>query len=148
MIAEDVLKQKIRPLDLDYYRNIRLIPTERPIFREVTIDFEETLRYAIEHRPDLRSAKIGIKSSDLSIAYQKNQLLPKLDISANISLSGLGSENHRAWKPIRDADYPSWQVQISLEFPLGNRAAKSKYQKGPGRTQKSHRSSIVILKAW
>jgi outer membrane protein TolC len=89
----------------------------------------ENLRYALEHRPDIHAARLSLQSAGINVAYQKNQLLPKLDLSANLGITGVGDKSPRGWESLRDGEFPSWQVKLSLEIPLGNRGAKSKYAK-------------------
>lgn len=127
--AEDKIKQLMRPLDLQYYRNVRLIPTEVPVFKEITVDFEETLRFAIDHRPDLQQSKLSLQNTCYQIDFQKNQLLPRLDASASFGLAGIGDTPVDAWRQVRESDFPRWQVALTLEIPLGNRAAASQYER-------------------
>lgn len=127
--AEDRLKQLIRPLDIEYYKSARLIPTEQLEFHEMPIHFEEVLQFAMANRPDIARSKLGIDSASLQVEREKNQLLPSLDLSASVGYSGLGRSSSEAWKPVRDIDFPTWQVGVTLEIPLGNRAAKSRYYK-------------------
>lgn len=127
--AEDSLKQLLYPLDLDYYKNVRIVPTEQPLFQEVELDLDKELQYALEHRPDLQQSKLSLQSSSLQVGYDKNQLLPSLDLVASMGLWGSGTSTGRSWNPIRERDYPRWQLGVTMEFPLGNRAANSRYQK-------------------
>ena len=127
--AEDNLKKLIKPLDLNYYKNVRLIPTELPVLHRIQINFEECLKYALEHRPDIESARLSIKNAGINADTYKNRLLPKLDLSAIVGLVGESGKSIEAWDHLADADYPYWQLRLSLEVPLGNRGARSRYEK-------------------
>lgn len=127
--AEDVLKQLIRPMDVDYYKNVRIIPTEEPIFEKISIDFDEILATAINERPDIKISKIGLKNSDIEILIRKNALLPELDFSASVGVNGVSDASARAFKNASTLDFPSWSFQVSFEYPLGNRAANNRFKK-------------------
>ena len=127
--AEDVLKQLINPTDLNYYKHVRLMPTERYDFKKFQVDFEKTLHEALKLRPDLRAAKIGLKTAGISVEKNKNQLLPKLDLSAELGLGGFGESLNKSWDQVKDTDFFSWTVQLNLEIPLGNRLARNQYLK-------------------
>lgn len=129
--AEDALKQLIRPLDIQYYKNIRILPTERVNFQPVNpedLDFEKNLQAAMQNRADLKANEISLKNIGITIDRNKNQLLPSLDFSARIGLEGAGSDFGDAAEAVVDRNQFSWQVGLSLEVPIGNRAAKSTYE--------------------
>lgn len=129
--AEDQLKKLIRPLDIDYYKNIRILPTERVIFKQVNpdlLDFEKNLKDAMDMRADYKASKISLENIGITIDTKKNQLLPSLDLAANIALDGSGRSSSEAFDGMKDTDQLSWGIQLSLEIPLGNRAAKSQYE--------------------
>ena len=127
--VEDKLKQLIRPLDIVYYQEVRLIPVERPVFNQQAIVLDEILQYAMAHRFDLQQSKLSMQSIGYQVDYQKNQLLPKLDFTASFGLSGNDTSFGKSLDPVGDFDYPRWQVGLTLEIPFGNRAASSSYQK-------------------
>jgi outer membrane protein TolC len=127
--AEDKLKQLMRPLDLQYYNTVRLVPTELAIFRKLEIVFAEVLRFALEHRPDLQQSKLSLQNICYQVDFQKNQLLPRFDLSASFGLAGVGEAPVDAWRQVREVDFPNWQIGVTLEIPLGNRAAASQYEK-------------------
>ncbi|NUM33592.1 MAG: TolC family protein [Candidatus Brocadiae bacterium] len=125
--AEDRLKQLIHPLDLKYYQDVRMIPTEVYVFKKFDMDFESILKQAFLDRPDLLGNKLALENTVLNIEKNKNQLLPKLDLSSELGYKGVGTASSEGWDKMKDGDMFSWSVQLSLEIPLGNRAASSRY---------------------
>ncbi len=125
--AEDSLKQLIKPLDLKYYQDVRLIPTEVYVFKKFDIDFTAILKQALLDRPDLLSNKLALDNTVLNVEKNRNELLPKLDLSSEFGYKGVGKVSSDAWDKLKDGDIFSWSVQLSLEVPLGNRAASSRY---------------------
>ncbi len=126
--AEDKLKQLIRPLDVNYYKNVRILPTEKRIYREFMLDFDQNIKEAQTLRADLKATEISLKNIKINIAKYKNLLLPKADLSGEIGFRGQGRTSSEAWDGMKDGDQFSWTLQLSLEIPLGNRAAQSRYQ--------------------
>ena len=127
--AEDKLKQLIRPLDISYYKDVRLLPTQRPVFKEIRVNFQKSLVYALRNRADIQQSKLGLQSASITIMQRKNQLLPSLDFTASLGYSGIGDGSSDAWDPAKDLEHPEWSVGLSLEVPLGNRSAKGYYKK-------------------
>jgi len=125
--TEDRLKQLIRPLDVSYYKDVRLLPTEQPVFKSLQVDFDACLKEAMEQRPDLKASEISLRNINLSIDKAENQMLPKLDLAADVGFRGNGHASSEAWDGMKDGDAFSWSVQLSLEIPIGNRGPRSKY---------------------
>ncbi|WP_372369934.1 TolC family protein [Candidatus Uabimicrobium sp. HlEnr_7] len=128
LLAEDQLKRFIRPLDTRYYENVRLIPVERPYFSPIETNFEKSLGYALKHRQDLKQNLLAIENSTLSVSFQKNQLLPRLDLTGTLDFNGIDENHPEVVDVVVDGDFPSWSVQLELEIPIGNRAARARYQ--------------------
>jgi outer membrane protein TolC len=135
--AEDMLKQLIRPLDVHYYKNVHLIPTEKYIFKEFYVDFDKALQEALEKRPDLQASKITLKNASLSTEKYKNLLLPSLNLNASIGLQGSEHSFTKSYEPLFDGDYLNWSVGVSLEVPIGNRTARSRYMQSLMRREQS-----------
>ena len=51
---------------------------------------EEAIQYALESRPEMRQLKLQLQNSDVEMEYNKNQLLPSLNVNAGYTQSGVG----------------------------------------------------------
>ena len=81
---------------------------------------------ALQMRPDLNQAYLGVQRGDLELVKTKNGLLPKLD--AFITLGGTGyADSFGGSITARDGDGYDALAGLRLEYPLGNRSARSKY---------------------
>ncbi len=148
--TEDILKQLINPLDVNYYKTIRLVPTDRPVFNPIGIDFDKSLKHALENRVDIKQLKKQLENANIDIGFQKNQLLPEFNIEAGIQFGGVGEVNPDAAKQVTNLDFPRWDVLVSLNIPLGNRSAEAKYkrsltQKKQLKAEMERLKSLVIL---
>ena len=133
---EDALKQLMNLCGQD--RRIsdeRLIPTSPMAFEEVTVDRRQALRRARLNRPECFMTELELKNERLRLKRSKNQMLPELDLSGSITylgrdrsyrsaLDNMDKEFHRAPD---HTDLYSASVSLSFEYPIGNRAAKSRY---------------------
>jgi len=108
--------------------------------------YEESFSQALNNRPDYSQKKIALESKDIVVKFSKNQLLPRLDLVGTFGLNGLSGEAHPltfegvtavspyggnfadSWKSLRHADGYEWNVGLAIDFPLGKRADRARYQ--------------------
>jgi outer membrane protein TolC len=131
---------------------IRILPADEPVFEEKVIDYEKSLKTALEKRPDFLEARIDLANRDLSYKLAKNQLLPSLDFIGTLGVNGLSGQKRpsafatptepfdRGDNPLGESwemalqrvgtgNYYSWLIGLQLEIPLGNRGARSDFTK-------------------
>ncbi len=145
--TEDRLRKILNLSDEPEYWEIRLIPSDRPKKpHEDTSDLYKHLRAALENRPDLNQARIELENKKIRLKYTRNQLLPRLDLIGTFGLSGLsgtpqpqpdfenpgatvenpfGGKNIDSLRDLKSGDFYSYSIGIRVEYPLGNRSAKS-----------------------
>jgi outer membrane protein TolC len=108
--------------------------------------YEESFSQALNNRPDYSQKKIALESKDIIVKYSRNQLLPRLDLVGTFGLNGLSGEAHPltfegvtavspyggnfgdSWQSLRHADGYEWNVGLTIDFPLGKRADRARYQ--------------------
>lgn len=150
--AQDRLKRLMNVTSLADW-NRAITPTDRPSDDPVTIDLEGGIRRAYETRPEVKQAVVDIESKKVTLAYNRNQLLPRLDLSGSLGFGGLGAGNASicsipgvsaaecsaaggtvqtlnlsyvdALYSIRRLDFPAWTIGLTLNIPIGNRTAKA-----------------------
>jgi outer membrane protein TolC len=123
-----------------------LNPTDRPPAVPEKIDVESALRQALASRTDLIQARENLKSTEISLNYYKNQIMPALDLTAYYGASGTGgpyitrsSATGGAATSITPGGYwdalsmvgkvklPTWNVSVTLSYPLGFSAQKARF---------------------
>ncbi len=105
--------------------------------------FEELLGQAAQYRPDLSSAGLQIKNSEIALEGTKNELLPELDLVGTVQNQGLGGKPipqpmssgpsdtmfsggfGTALGQIATSKYPTYAVGIQLNLPVRNRVAQA-----------------------
>ena len=127
----------------------RVEPIETPGHSDVELpELEAAIHTAIEKRPEIRAAQLQVRTGDLNVSLNKNQLLPRVDVYGMGGVNGLGGtvrpgENPFNGRPYNDAfagsygeslnrmvdgAYYSYTGGVRIEVPIGNAAAESAYR--------------------
>ena len=147
--AELALKRLIVNGTDDPLWRASITPVDRPEFRSEPLDVEAAVRRALAGRTDLDQARKTLDSNDITMKFLKNQTLPILDAVANYGAAGLGGTQFvrgglgstqvlntipggygDAWRTLTGQDYPTWNFQVNLSYPLGGSAADAVYARG------------------
>ncbi len=141
--AELALKRLIVSGTDDPLWSATINPVDRPTFSPEPVDVDAVVKNAFQNRIDLQQAKKQLDSNDLSIKNLTNQTLPALNLTGGYQLAGLGGtqfERDRlggailktvpggyldALANIRKLDAPTWNLQLTLSYPLGISAAEA-----------------------
>ncbi len=139
--AQDRLRRLLNVQSIPDW-NRPIVPTDRPseglLLKAFDADVDQGYESALKVRPEIRQALLNIEAKKVTAAYQKNQLLPRLDISAGYGRAGLGANGvgvdvdgnpydlsySSALTQIAHGDYPAWSVGLVFAIPIGNRVAK------------------------
>lgn len=124
---EDQLRRFINQRSSSLVEDVGVIPFERTAYRKIDLVLEREIREALLHRPDYQSAKLDIRNRHIELAVAKNAKLPVVDISATLSMNGLGSNTGNSFEQLRTNDFHDWSAAVSVEIPFGNRSAKAGY---------------------
>jgi outer membrane protein TolC len=79
----------------------------------------ESLRLAMENRPDFLMHKKLLEREGVQLVYAQNQALPRIDLVASYGQNGLAYAARTALKPSTMADNPTWTVGLQIQMPLG-----------------------------
>ncbi|MBF0340889.1 MAG: TolC family protein [Magnetococcales bacterium] len=90
-----------------------------PTVENKAVDFDATLRTALERRDDFQMRKVQVEREGIQLAYSKNQALPRIDLVGSYGLNGLEYTTSRALAANRMSDYPSWTLGLQISAPLG-----------------------------
>jgi len=139
--AEDALKRSIFPRNAPETWDVHLVPTDRPSAEPIAVDAQAALARALEQRTDVVQLRKRVEAGQVSVDYNKNQLLPQLDFVGTWGGSGIGGD-----QLIRDTlggpvvetipggwgdavgsifDYKTWSVGVNVSYPILNKSAKA-----------------------
>lgn len=156
--AQDKLKRILNVQGkADWDRQI--VPLDRPTEETATPDVEAGIEKALRLRPEVKQAVVDIESKKVSFAYNRNQILPRLDFVGSYGLAGVGFNQSLegpsggvverdyvdALYQIRGWEYPGWSVGLNFSLPILNRTAKGNAAAARVDLDLS-RSSLAILK--
>ncbi|NLG36186.1 MAG: TolC family protein [Lentisphaerae bacterium] len=92
------------------------------------VDAGDSGMRALENRPDLRQARMALERQGVTVAYQRNQTLPSLDLVGGYGVAASDETGYGdAFDRMGSADEPFWSVGVTLSVPLGNRAARARH---------------------
>jgi len=112
---------------------------------ELATDEEAGLRAAVEKRPDLLRQLKAIERVGIERKVARNQLLPKVDLTASYSHKGFGQDYDDDMDLLARDDLRNWEIGLNLSYPLGNREARNDYLRSRLR-QKGESARLVQLR--
>jgi outer membrane protein TolC len=142
--VEDRLKKIINVEEKGGW-DLAIVPTDAPKVLSEDVVLEESIKVALENRPEYRQAEIDLKNKNIQVEYKKNQLHPSLDLvgslklngisgdaedvvfAGSISRSGFGGDYFKSYDRLISGNFYDWSIGLSLQIPLGNRMAVSSY---------------------
>lgn len=120
-----------------------IVPVTAPATTKVKIDVADQLVTALRHSPLLEQARLEIAVAGQNIKVARNQLLPRLDLTASTTWQGLGQTPNFAKEQFNSGDYLSYTLGLTFEYPIGNRQRKAALR----RSRMEHMKSIAQLQA-
>jgi len=137
-----------------------IVPVDLPSLEPAPTDVEAAVRRAITERTDIVTSRKNLESSDINIRFFRNQSMPALDLNASYGAQGLGGTQFirqgsglgssiigtvpggytDALSLLFDRRYPTWNVALTLSYPLlGNQAeaqhARARVQRQQAQTR-------------
>jgi outer membrane protein TolC len=104
-------------------------PTDRPPFETKRLNLEEAIRTARESRYEFKSAKLDIENKELTARLTRNQLLPDLAFTGNVSTNALDNNVSRPVGDLFSSNFLGYSVGVLLTVPLGNQGPQATYLK-------------------
>lgn len=144
--SEDRLKGLFNMAPEGLARATALIPLDSPGLDKADLSFEDALRTAYAESPELEKLTREMNSIKLDVSYQKNQLLPQLDLQASLWYPGqsgdvlIYKDNNPysgeivgkikgsridSFKDVFDFKYRNWYVTLNLSIPMDSLFSKA-----------------------
>lgn len=120
---ENLLKQLVTN-DLERLLEVRveIAPPPSPAFRA---DVPGGIRAALTLRPDYRQAILDLENRRITLAFTKNQELPRLDLTGSLALLGFDSDYGSSARRVGSRDQTAWTLGAIVSIPIPNRDARS-----------------------
>lgn len=88
------------------------------------LDFKESLT----KRPDYQQALLNLKRAKISHGYQRNQMLPRVDLVGSYGYSGIDADRETAQRLVRNEDYRSYSWGVQVTVPLTFTTERGRYR--------------------
>jgi outer membrane protein len=125
--SENALKSQITN-DLGSWLNKRVSPTESLTPPEPTGPVEYQIAKALQNRQDYLAALNFAEQRDLRLKFQRNQILPQLDLLTTFGFNGLSNDLGQSLQNTYAGKNATWFVGFRFDIPWDNRAARGQLQ--------------------
>jgi len=123
------LKALMNDPDLPVTSQVEIFPTDEPVEDPINFDLVDQIEAGLQNRLELMQQSLRIESASTVVGAAKNNVLPKLDITAQVGLEGLGFNFNDALKSQGNTDFITYGLGFQFEVPIGNRQARAIYQR-------------------
>jgi outer membrane protein TolC len=123
--SEDTLRRLLNFPDGQYW-NLPIKTTTAPETERLTINLDESIKTALEQRPELRLQNLNVERARIQSAFLRNQAKPQLDLNIDYGLSGAGSSLGNTLDQITGIDFDGWTARLNFSYPLQNRSGRAR----------------------
>ncbi len=119
---ENLLKQLVTN-DIERLLDVRveIAAPPSPAFRA---DVPAGIREAIALRPDYRQSILDLERRHITLAFSKNAVLPRFDLTGSLALLGFENDFGSSLGRVGSRDQTAWTVGAIISIPIPNRDAR------------------------
>lgn len=119
---ENLLKQLVTN-DMERMLAVRveIAPPPSPPFRA---DVPGGIRDALALRPDYRQATLNIERNHITLAFTRNQALPRFDLLGSLALLGFDNDLGSSLDRVGRRDGTAWTLGAIVSIPIPNREGR------------------------
>jgi outer membrane protein TolC len=92
------------------------------------LNLQDSWAKGLSQRPELLQAKLDIERAGIQLKYDKNQLLPELDVFGTYGYNGSGKEFSGALYDLQGVERPFYTYGGRVSYPLSNTRARNTYK--------------------
>jgi outer membrane protein TolC len=124
-----------------------LRPVDSPAIEPMAVDLPGAIRAALSQRTDLLQSRRQLDGNEVSMKLLRDQRLPAADLVASYGVQGIGGTQFirqgsglgsqvtgtipggysDALDALLKRDYPTWNLQLQLSYPIGTSSADAQY---------------------
>ncbi|MBX3731705.1 MAG: TolC family protein [Verrucomicrobiae bacterium] len=148
-VAQNTLK---RLMTSDYSEIVETTFQPSDSFRPHPYPFnrQESWSRGLTLRPDVVQLQVELEKQNVTLRFRRNQLFPTLDLTSSFGVQAqnqVGGTNYyrrdgivgQSLNDIANVEYKNYGIGAVLNFPLGNRSARSSY-----RAAKVERERLIL----
>jgi len=129
--SEDTAQRLLKNLlsdDYNKWAKVSIQPTLALVAVPQKFDLQEAWGNGLRLRPDLAQQRLSLEKQGYIVRYQKNQLLPQVDVVGVYGHSGSSSEFAGTFSQFGSGDFPFWSYGAQLNVPLTRTASRNNYK--------------------
>lgn len=138
--AKRMLQQR---LGMDVGTKVAFVLKADPFTAEFAPDLEQGIQQAFASRPEIKAQQSQVQMAAMDVERQRDSLLPNLSLLAGYGLTGLNTNLGGSVSDLSSAHYSNWNVGLSFQQTLGQRAARSNLR----RSELTHRRAKLAESA-
>ncbi len=87
-------------------------------------DVPAGIRDALELRPDYRQNVLEIQNRNITLAFTKNDALPRFDLTGSLAMLGFDNDFGTSLSRVTQRDQSVWTIGAIVSIPIPNRAGR------------------------
>jgi outer membrane protein len=127
-LLSDQLKTFMNDPDIPPGSELVLLPVEDAVDEPIKFSLLESLRTAMQNRPEVQQAILSIDDSSIRQTVADNQRLPDLSMRLQTRFAGLDNEPLRAYEDAVGGNFIDYLAGLNFEMPIGNRRAEAQFR--------------------
>jgi outer membrane protein len=128
-IISDRIKALVNDPALPIGSEIILAPADEAVDQQIKFSLVESLRIAIQNRPEVQQAILAIDDASIRQVVSDNQRLPDLTLRLQARWASLDDNLGQAIGSEFNGNFVDYLVGAAFEIPVGNRRAEAEYRR-------------------
>lgn len=128
-LTSDRLKALVNDPEFPAGSEIVLVPADSAVDQPVKFSLLESLRSAVQRRPEVQQAILGIDDASIRQTVARNERLPDLNLRLQTKWSALDDDLATSYGRLFDGNFIDYIVGLSFEAPLGYRKGEADYRR-------------------
>lgn len=125
----DALKNAMNDPELQLMSDVLVVPSDDPGVSQVAIERNKAVITALAMRPELQELREQIKAIEAQQRFDRNQLLPRLDVSFAFKQNSVAQRSRQAFRDQGTHRFGDYTTGLVFEVPIGNRLAEANYRR-------------------
>lgn len=125
---ERLLKQLITDRYRSDWFGVRLEPSGSLVAPVPVVNLQDSWSRGLAQRPDLLQAKLDVEKQGIQLKYDRNQLLPELDVLGSFGYNGAGTVYSDSLYDLQQMDRKFYSYGGQLSVPLSRTRVRNTYQ--------------------
>ncbi len=126
--ASDQIKQLMNAPGLSVGSELLVEPVDVAVSDGITFNYADIITTALQNRPELRQALLGIDDASIRQMLADNLRLPALDLATTVRWNGLDNSFEDSYNRLGEQHFIDYMIQLRFEHPIGNREAQANYR--------------------